>query len=407
MQPSTPHSSLLPYSKLPTTSSSTLPCDFDLEDPSLLNKRKWKRVGGLGLPCVCFKAWVSKYMTPHLSTRSLSLSSKTTVGLRFLLFFLMVCGVSFMVWKKIIQHREDMELAQREELARQKEREFNQMIAPGIALDWELEKKEPFHHLLRNITQSNTYLHKVDHAPMAMTMIVSDPTSIVAKLSLRNKYMYAKKRGYSLMVRKPHLKGRSPAWSKMGAILEAFQLGYPLVWMLDLDTIITNSSISLHRLPEPMVQKYPKKSLFISKDCSDFNSGSILIRNTPWSIYCLNTLNESYNAYQLQTHAWCEQQGFIINFNSNNTWKEYVHQISDVFVNLYPGYCQFTRSWKPGDLFLHFAGMMHDNQNIDKYLYHYNATLSLSRQSDPSYDEDRYVQRYQLWIQLAEQLDTV
>ncbi|KAJ1503934.1 hypothetical protein HMI55_007146 [Coelomomyces lativittatus] len=170
--------------------------------------------------------------------------------------------------------------------------------------------------------------------------------------------------------------------------------------MIDLDTLITNMSIPFHRFPEPIVSQLPKASLFISKDCNQFNSGSFLIRNTPWSMYCLNQINLSYTQLHLQQHPWCEQEGLIRYYRMNSTWHHYMIETPDTLFNMYPeeSPCLKLRYWQPGDFVLHFAGMMHGVQNLPLFVRKYHETYAMSHSPDVHFHEERYVQQIQQWF---------
>ncbi|KAJ1507605.1 hypothetical protein HMI54_003981 [Coelomomyces lativittatus] len=238
--------------------------------------------------------------------------------------------------------------------------------------------EHPCTPFLADIPRPSSYhvLHTVENAPLAIVMITNDAQRPVFALSIKNKLAYVKHHGYSLIVVNPHLTDRLPQWSKMGAILNAFSLKHPLVWMLDVDTIITNFSIPIHRLPDAIPDR--SRLIYIPRDCNNLNTGSWLLKNHPWTEFFLNQMHQAYGEWKLKEPSWCEQQVLIDFYSMFPTVKRRIQELPDWILNLYPPECpdSIPRPWKSGDFVLHFAGMMHDRVYDNLYLRYYNETES-------------------------------
>ncbi|KAJ1536673.1 hypothetical protein HK096_008892 [Nowakowskiella sp. JEL0078] len=206
---------------------------------------------------------------------------------------------------------------------------------------------------------TNTNSANLDALPrIALVVVVSDYQSKWVNISIENKREYSRKHGYDFILSE-HSKSSSyhPAWSKPPTLINLLKSQkYDWIWQIDLDTIITNIDLPVHHLiprkswyksnlsySEPnlneIAKKYPvgdfpellasdhvsldlriPKSAPILKtsdvqfilgiDCSGVNTGSMFLRNSPWTIAFLSQVSElrDQNETQLRKiNIWWEQ----------------------------------------------------------------------------------------------------
>ncbi|KAJ3028634.1 hypothetical protein HDV00_010110 [Rhizophlyctis rosea] len=172
------------------------------------------------------------------------------------------------------------------------------------------------------------------------------------------------------LVRHTLVKDRKGAWSKMIAAKQFLKDGFDWVWLLDLDTIITNHTRSLedlipydawystlHREQSLDTLNDPNRvGALVSFDCNGFNSGSMLLRSDPWTI---SFLDEAYHVYvgAAPSH-WNDQMGFAIAYNQNAAHRSHFKIIPQNKFNAYETTCSGPNStpWRFGDFIIHFAG---------------------------------------------------
>ena len=102
-----------------------------------------------------------------------------------------------------------------------------------------------------------------------------------AQTSIDNKRMYAERHGYSLHVLDRAPKGgerlRHAAWYKYSSALQRLS-EYDYVWIIDVDTIITNMDQRLEDIVNPSFD------MIVGVDPNGYsNTGSVIVRSSDWS----------------------------------------------------------------------------------------------------------------------------
>jgi hypothetical protein len=96
---------------------------------------------------------------------------------------------------------------------------------------------------------------------------------------------------------------RNAAWHKFLLAKAAFEHSCPeYVWLLDSDAYIMNITQSIQQaLPEVFaLPPEERPDVIVSEDCNDLNSGSFLLRNTPWT---RQHLSDAWATTQVRTSA--------------------------------------------------------------------------------------------------------
>ncbi|KAJ3337325.1 hypothetical protein HDU93_001230 [Gonapodya sp. JEL0774] len=257
--------------------------------------------------------------------------------------------------------------------------------------------------------------------------------------SLANKLEYCERANYVCRVFTKSLEADRPAaWNKVLAAQIVLEEGFDWIWLLDLDTLIMNTTLRLEThilkefanaltpnivesfhpnsttaranapnwyLPDSEIFPIPATaqrllkqntaSVLISADCHGLNSGSMLIRNSPWTKKFLPLMWEiggmdkeavpqlwRYNAVVLSTPAK-DQAGVmhiaekdILYANSAG----HIRVIPQQVFNAYPFYC--GSKYIPGDFVVHFPGCTKWHGNCDAFFARFgNIAKELSSSS--------------------------
>lgn len=210
---------------------------------------------------------------------------------------------------------------------------------------------------------------------------------------IENKRAYSHLLGYGFIVDDPLDKFREPAWNKILSSLKAFDNGYEWVWLLDVDTIITNFDIKLDSLLN--LASLKNYDILITKDCNGINAGSFLVRNSNFTKSFLKTLWDSYGKEISTSDEWREQGAFAYFHDKTEEARNKILFLPQNSINSYPAenvYCvTHEKSWRKDHFVIHFAGMhsaliykryLRINQNItvknnekitEKWLKHINS----------------------------------
>lgn len=101
--------------------------------------------------------------------------------------------------------------------------------------------------------------------------------------SVASKKAYAAAHGYPLYIVSEQLSHRLSAWDKMVAIKSAMKhSGADWVWCTDSDAYIMNQNTEIETVIDKTLAGRPHASVIMSQDCNGLQSGSFLVRNTPW-----------------------------------------------------------------------------------------------------------------------------
>jgi len=166
------------------------------------------------------------------------------------------------------------------------------------------------------------------------------------------KRRYARRHGYQFLPYREKLDERHPAWSKVLALLDAFdQKGACWYFWVDADAMILNHEIKL----ESMVS--PHTDLVISEDKCGLNSGSFLIKRNPRTRKFLQTV---YQSTEFIDHGWWDQAAIrdVIRRGAADISMRFVPQRA---LNSYFEGSQSSR-YTAGDFVLHLAGLPPDHR---------------------------------------------
>ncbi|KAL7750878.1 hypothetical protein RI367_003839 [Sorochytrium milnesiophthora] len=215
---------------------------------------------------------------------------------------------------------------------------------------------------------------------LAIVTIVTDTNNDLAQASIADKQAYVAKHGYTFLADPPSVPHRPVVWSKFASAAHAFDEGYEWVWLLDLDTVITNHEVQLHRLAQ-YVGAASNYSLIIAKDCNEFNAGSFLLRNNQWSRDFLAIALDTYGKEVPVDHPFQEQMAIIHLYHHNETIKAQTLLAPQWAINSYEGDCVTDkRRWQIGDFVVHFAGYPRDQAYHDiyfRFLYRAQAAAAV------------------------------
>jgi hypothetical protein len=195
--------------------------------------------------------------------------------------------------------------------------------------------------------------------------------------SIKNKQDYAIKHGYGIHILTSNSTAnntRPIAWAKVAHILSVLSYKYDYVWSLDLDTVILDMNTRLEQAS--LID--PRFDLVMGVDVNGLNSGSFLIKNTPWSILFLHMLWLQDDVPPL---GWWEQSGIHKLFGKNQHFmSNHLKRIPQDAFNMYEG--QFIEellsdpyeSTSSIPFVIHFAG---DGQKWDKVIKYTSIVSTL------------------------------
>lgn len=182
-----------------------------------------------------------------------------------------------------------------------------------------------------------------------------------------NKKEYAKRHGYDLFLYHDTLDPkRHPAWSKILAI-QRHLASYNWIFWLDADALIMNHKIKLESLVD---QNY---DLIIASDHKfPCNSGSFLIKNSPWSHDFLKLVysKDQFN----KPHCCWEQDAINYLYKNNQEIAKHYKIILPQYLNSHPHFSvdilfnsriKYTR----GDFIIHFYGRKYYKESLMKEWY--------------------------------------
>lgn len=175
----------------------------------------------------------------------------------------------------------------------------------------------------------------------------------LADLTVPNMKEYAQKHGYDTY----EIKVENDQWEfkKHGAFTELFNIGYDLVWYKDVDTMITNMTIPVTDFIDD------EHSFFITKDWTELNGGSVIIKN--------DDFGKKYNAFILESKYRYQNEQNAYNDTYENL-KHGIkiipqHTINAYLYELYPEIGKLTKEegqWEEGCLLLHTPALQMDKR---------------------------------------------
>jgi mannan polymerase II complex MNN10 subunit len=120
-------------------------------------------------------------------------------------------------------------------------------------------------------------------------------------IAISNKIKYTQKRGYDMIWSFDGAEGNwGKDWDRLKMMERAIkgklagENAYEWIWWIDYDLIVTNSSITLESMVELALAPYSAAQrdqidMIITPDCFPVNSGSMLVRTTPYMLELFKT----------------------------------------------------------------------------------------------------------------------
>ena len=194
-------------------------------------------------------------------------------------------------------------------------------------------------------------------------------------MSFSSKHTYAMKHGYDLRWDFEPSRQYIKVWEKLNLSRNAIEsclsgeTAYEWIWMLDFDTLITNTSILISDVVEQSLAFAEKEgrsrgdiNLILTRDCDPLNLGSSLLRASHWTLDFI----EQWRAGA----AVLDDEGMLR--NEQDVLRDMLHDnefsVADHSViapqwlfDAYPTELECydprdPRPWEPGMFLLHFAG---------------------------------------------------
>ena len=190
------------------------------------------------------------------------------------------------------------------------------------------------------------------------TLVIGADYKRAMEPCLVTKRTYAAKHGYNYIEGGAAFwdRNRPIAWTKIPFLLDV--LGKlpdgALVWQCDADIAITNPSFTIEQQMVPLLPE--GKDMLLSLDaCGHINSGSILMRNTPWLRDFWKRVGEQT---QFTYHIWWENAAMIHLYETVPSDKQKIviskeHKRFNAYLRGLEG----EPLWTPGDFLVHFAGV--------------------------------------------------
>ncbi len=158
---------------------------------------------------------------------------------------------------------------------------------------------------------------------------------------------YCMKHGYRRALM-PSFENNDWAARKM-LYLEMLLVNYDFIWVLDLDTLITNPSIPFTDFTDD------EHDIFITRDINGINAGSWIVRNTKASRNFVSKIVDNFN----EPHEQILMNKYLhlvdVKFLPHPSINSYDYNQYNGFGLSVPAHDQ--GQWEPGDLLLHLPGL--------------------------------------------------
>ena len=213
--------------------------------------------------------------------------------------------------------------------------------------------------------------HKARYAIISMTTAETS----YDWMSFSDKHTYAKKHGYDLIWDFEPSREYIKVWDKLNLTRDAItsslagETAYEWIWMLDFDTLITNTSTLISDVVEESLafagaegKSSADIDLLLTRDCEPLNMGSCLIRASAWSVDFIEQWRVGADVL--------DEKGMLR--NEQDVMRDMLHDdafsVADHSVmapqHLFDAYppeieCydpRDPRPWEPGMFVMHFAG---------------------------------------------------
>lgn len=171
----------------------------------------------------------------------------------------------------------------------------------------------------------------------------------IADIVLPNLWKYCDRHGYKLVV------GEGMGFDKLEGVKLLFEnTNCDIVWVLDLDTLVTNHQIPLERF----LDEY--HDCFITKDVNGINCGSFLIQKSYWSEMFIDWML----AQKGKDGMNCEQDAMVAYMNEFGGEKIKILPHPSINSYIYSEYEEHKNivneedgNWHEGNLLLHLPGI--------------------------------------------------
>jgi hypothetical protein len=121
------------------------------------------------------------------------------------------------------------------------------------------------------------------------------------------------------------------------------------IWVLDLDTLITNPAIPFHSFTDN------EHDIFITNDVHGINAGSWIVRNTDASCKFIRTVIENFDAPEEQTVMKRYLDMVKVKYLPHPSINSYKYELYEG--DEYKGITHEGGQWQPGDLLFHMPGL--------------------------------------------------
>jgi len=177
----------------------------------------------------------------------------------------------------------------------------------------------------------------------------------LAEVSVPNLQEYCTIHGYDMRI--IYIENDKWEYKKHEAFREYFKEGYDLIWYKDVDSVITNLKIPITNFIDD------KHDFFITRDFTELNGGSVIIKNTVPGIF-LNDMILINADFLKNTSIQNEQNVYNSIYGyCKNIIKELPHpSINSYHYNLYPECKEYVGredlgDWKDGNFLLHVPAL--------------------------------------------------
>lgn len=176
----------------------------------------------------------------------------------------------------------------------------------------------------------------------------------VAKRTLPNKILYARRQGYSLLVERDLSDPtRNASWNKIPAIRRHLT-HFDWIFWSDVDSLFTNFEIRLEGLIDltrdlVFPSDSGKEGGFPGNNPGQprINASHFLIRSSPWS---QEFLDHVYQRTEFLDHKWWEQKAMMHVLETEPEHRRRVRTLPDRVMKSNP------QNYQPGDFVVHFGG---------------------------------------------------
>lgn len=226
--------------------------------------------------------------------------------------------------------------------------------------------------------QSPSDLQHYKNTPRFAILVMTTSETTYDHISFSTKHTYSLKHNYDLIWDFSPSFAYPKVWDKLNMSRDAIanalsgETSYDWIWMLDFDTLITNSSIRLEDVVEQSLayaesvdggkKDREDVNLILTRDCDPLNLGSFFLRASEWTLSFIEEWRSGGDVTDEQGHLHNEQDVLrdMLLANSFSVADKSVLAPQHLF-DAYPEELECydprdPRPWVPGMFLLHFAG---------------------------------------------------